>query len=178
MEKAEISIESRVGKKLCKAKTLPCNQVLCFGKEYYEPCIAQETDPIDDVDIYFPKSVIVDNKISFDAVNVTKQVKYHQCPLRVLQPKAKVAYQEVYIRPLIKLHCKTLKQYYENLQTEILPATTRAARAQTEVPFTASSMKPKNYGSRYLPPPPRTPLVGARARSEYGERRHFVSVYH
>jgi len=191
VELATVSVQQREVKKLYRAvKTnKPTTTTLCFAMDYYEPCIPAETLPIDKLE-YCEGTEVVGYKNC--EVATIDSVKILHCSITILTQKKKIPYEEVYIRPLVRLYPKEYTNTIERRQraktekpviqpeapTQIKCQNSRfqnTDRSVSKYHYSSSSDKPtyprtSHYRTAYL-------ASSSRARSEFRERRSYFSLY-
>ena len=192
-----MAVEPRPVKKLVKASKTSQPIVLCYGLEYFEPCLLAEVSNIEK----FKPCVVEETFESKYHEMATKQsVHIMHCPLSILKPRKKIPYEEVYIRPLIRLYpeqqqnqppskrlrAKTEKPVskFDTLQVP-RPEITKLQSPETTKskikfsPSTALCTPAKPSYSSYQPQYQYRAAYGAsRARSEFRDRRAYVSLYY
>lgn len=104
--------------------------VLCYELEYFEPCLPAEVSKIENFEHCFVEKLVETNILEMSSI---QSVKIMNCSLKVLEPKKKRPYEEVYIRPLIRLHPEPSYPPPEPAQN---PPYVRRQRAKTEKPVT------------------------------------------
>jgi len=171
---ATITVHQQIVRSVGMATVKSHPQIFCYPADYYEPCPPIEVSAMEDVDICQASPTTKHLSLNFAEADT---VKISRCPIR-LHDKKPIPYEEIYIRPLIKLNSHT--KY-----TSFFDQTSRKSRAKTEIPQshklsteqTNSRKIDKDYYSRSIYANYRSTYMDSRARSELRERKPYISLY-
>ena len=192
VEHAVAVIHQKTVKTLAKANKASKPLPLCFAEDYYEPCIEAHTAPIDNIELGNADEIVESKNVE---APVVKTVKILHCSIISLTQKKKIPYEEVYIRPLMRLYPKDsttqlLIERRQRAKTEKplnhpdAPTPTRSQVSRTQAPEKGlaqhqyspsyskhSYSRTNQYRTAYI-------TTSSRARSEIRERRSYFSLYH
>ena len=193
-------VEPRAVKILVMAAKTRQPTVFCCVMQYFEPCVEAEVSAIDNFECCFAEDKPEDRNCK---VATVQSVNLLHCSF--LTPRKKVPYQEVYIRPLRRLYPKDINTSFEHKPYQPterrLRAKTEKPATIIDVPKLVKPILPKFQSTEsnnpkikfststalYTPTKPsygsyqtnhfRSAYLTNRAKSEFGERRSYVSLY-
>jgi len=191
VEHAVVVIHQKTVRTLGKATQASKQSVLSFGEDYYEPCVEAHAEPIDNIEIANVDEIIESKNLEAPEVQT---VKILHCSIITLTQKVKIPYEEVYIRPLMRLYPK---DHYTQLSNRSQRAKTEKPVIHADAPTPTRSQAPRTQASekiltqyQYSPSYSkhsysrtnqyRTAYLttSSRARSEFREKRSYFSLYH